>query len=65
MPAKRFEYLAELADDETIAANVRVKAAAMHASYQVAMQRSGLLGGLALAQALDDATLRYSAEAPA
>lgn len=63
--AKRFDYLAELADNEGIDARVRVRAAALHASYQVAMQRSGLLGGLALAKALDEATLRYSAEAPA
>lgn len=61
---KRFDYLADLADDESEDANVRVKAGALYAGYQIAVQRSGLLGGLALAKAMDEATLRYSAEAP-
>ena len=62
--AKRFDYLAELADDESEDAKVRVRAGALHAAYQIAVQRSGFLGGLALAKAMDEATLRYSAEAP-
>ena len=62
--AKRFDYLAELADDETEEASVRVRAGALHAAYQIAIQRSGFIGGLALSKALDEATLRYSAEAP-
>lgn len=62
--AKRFDYLLELAADESEDADKRVRAGALYAGYQVAMQRSGLLGGLALAKALDEATLRYAAEAP-
>ncbi|MCG6119770.1 MAG: hypothetical protein MEP44_03905 [Blastomonas sp.] len=61
---KRFDYLLELADDETEEANVRVRAGSLYAAYNVAVQRAGLLGGLAMTKALDDATLRYSAEAP-
>jgi hypothetical protein len=61
---KRFEYLAELVEDEELEAKVRIRAAAVHTAYQVAMHRSGLLGGLALAKALDEAALRYSMEAP-
>ncbi|WP_374420936.1 hypothetical protein [Novosphingobium arvoryzae] len=63
--AKRFDYLAELADDEDVDPKIRVKAAALHSSYQVSIQQAGIFGGLALAKALDEATLRYSAEAPA
>lgn len=62
--SKRFDYLAELADDEAEEASVRVRAGALHAAYQIAVQRSGFLGGLALAKAMDEATLRYSVEAP-
>lgn len=62
--AKRFDYLTELADDDAEDASVRVRAGALYASYQVAIQRSGFFGGLALAKAMDEATLRYSAEAP-
>lgn len=62
--AKRFDYLIELADDETEDVKVRLRAGALHAGYQVAVQRSGFIGGLALAKAMDEATLRYSAEAP-
>ena len=62
--AKRFEYLLEIADDEAEDAGARVKAGALYSSYQVAIRRSGFIGGLALAKALDEATLRYAAEAP-
>lgn len=62
--AKRFDYLAELADDEDEDPTVRVRAGAIYASYQVALQRAGFWGGIALAKALDEAALRYSAEAP-
>lgn len=61
---KRFDYLAQLADDEDFDPKIRVKAAALHSAYQVGIQRAGIFGGLALAKALDEATLRYSAEAP-
>lgn len=62
--AKRFDYLIEIADDSSEDVNVRIRAAALHAAYQVAIQRSGFFGGMALAKALDEATLRFSAEAP-
>lgn len=61
---KRFDYLVELADDDDESPAVRVRAGALYASYQVAVQRSGFFGGLALAKAMDEATLRYAAEAP-
>ncbi len=60
--AKRFEYLTELADNEDEDTATRVKAGALYAGYYVAMRRSGFFGGLALEKALDEATLRYSAE---
>lgn len=62
---KRFDYLAELADDDDLPADVRVKASALYAAYQVAIQRAGMFNGLALGKALDAATLRYAQEAPA
>lgn len=62
--AKRFDYLIELADDASEEVETRIRAAALHIGYQVAVQRSGLLAGLALTKALDEATLRYSEEAP-
>lgn len=61
---KRFDYLVELADDEDLPADVRIRAAALHASYQVAIQRAGMFNGLALARALDSAALRFSQETP-
>lgn len=62
--AKRFDYLVELADDAEVPADVRVRAAGLYAAYQVAIQRAGMFGGLAIAKGLDDATLRYAREAP-
>ena len=61
---KRFDYLAELADDQSEEASTRVKAGALFAGYQIAVQRSGFLGGLALTKAMDEAALRYAAETP-
>lgn len=61
---KRFDYLIEVSEDEDQPAHVRVQAGAMYAGYQVAIQRAGLFGGLAMAKALDAAALRYSQESP-
>lgn len=62
--AKRFDYLVALADDDTQDAKLSVRAGALYAAYQVGKQRAGLLGGLALSKAMDEAALRYSSEAP-
>ena len=62
--AKRFDYLDWIASDEEYPADVRVRAAALYAAYTVAYQRAGFFNAVALAQAADDAVLRYAQEAP-
>jgi hypothetical protein len=60
---KNYEYLAILADDESVKASDRVKAAALHATYQANMSK-GLFRALALRKAIDAGVLRYYHEAP-
>lgn len=61
---KRFDYLEMLAGDSDADPDDRVKAGALYAAYQVAYQRAGFFAGVALAQAWDNAALRYAEEAP-
>ena len=62
--AKRFDYVAEVADDDEYPPETRVKAAGLYAAYHLASQRAGFFNGVALAQAADEAVLRYAQEAP-
>lgn len=60
---KNYDYLAILADDESAEPADRVKAAVMVGAYS-ALMRHGIFRALAIRQALDEAVLRYSQEAP-
>lgn len=62
--AKRMDYLEHLIADPAYPAEIRIKAASIYAAYSVAYQRAGFFGGVALAQAANDAVLRYAQEAP-
>jgi hypothetical protein len=61
---KRIDYLDNIADDERYPCDVRIRAAAVLASYRIVSHRSGFFNGLAFTQAADDAVLRYAQEAP-
>lgn len=60
---KNYDYLEMLADDETAEPKDRVKAAVMIGAYS-ALMRNGIFRALAIRNALDEAILRYSQEAP-
>ena len=60
--AKNYDYLATLADDESVEASDRVKAAALYGTYKGNMR--GLFRSLALRKAINAAVLRYYQEAP-
>jgi len=61
--SKSFEYLGELANDETAPTVERIRAAKLWGAYETAMG-IGIFRPLALRKAIDAAMVRYAQEAP-
>lgn len=61
--SKTFDYLAELADDESQPVAVRVRSAVLFGQYKQAMI-GGLFKSLAIRRGIDSAVLRYASEGP-
>ena len=63
--AKTHDYLADLADDDDESAADRVKAMAMSIGYKTAINNAPFYVRRQITDAVNNAILRYSAEAPA
>ncbi len=60
----RFDYLLDLADDETLPANDRVKASMIYGMWKGIMQVRGTAATIILTKAWDTAAERYNRESP-
>ncbi len=63
--SKRWDYLLDLADDESADTRHRIRAAALTSTYAVIFHRAGFFGRIAWTEAADKAVVRYAEEAPA
>lgn len=62
--ARRFDYLSELADDDSLEPVARVRAAALASAYGIIIKRAGFFAGMAWSEAADRATKEYAEEVP-